>query len=86
MIVASRDVGESVEMSCDPASIVANTLKVANVLRRELLESRDWKFTGTESLNDYQNPPLTSMFLEALLCRPHFCNWMDIEKLMHNQQ
>ena len=36
------------------------------------MHSPEWQFTGTDSLKDYQNPPLTRMFVEALLCGPLF--------------
>ena len=70
IIISTQELDEAVEKYCDPESTVANCLKVANVLRQEILQSRDWKFTGTDSLKNYQNPPLTRMFVEALLCGP----------------
>ena len=71
IIIATQELEEAVEKHCDPASSAENCLKVANILRDEILQTRNWKFSGTDSLREYKNPPLTRMFVEALLCGPH---------------
>lgn len=58
IIIATQDLDEAVEMYCDPVSTVANCLKVASVLRQEILQSRNWMFSGTDSINEYQIPLL----------------------------
>ena len=35
------------------------------------MQIQNWEFIGTDSLQEYKNPPLIRIFVEALLCGLH---------------
>ena len=53
----------------DESEIVCSLKKVAYLLRGEIMQLRDWSFTGT--FDNFNNPPLLKFFLSNLLFDRH---------------
>ena len=53
----------------DESEIVCSLKKVAYLLQGEIMQLRDWSFTGT--FDNFNNPPLLKFFLSNLLFGRH---------------
>ena len=70
-LVLSTAVSKAVDirLSMDNDEIIRNIVSAASLIRKEIISSRDWSFTGT--FDNFENPSLLQFFLSKLLFGSH---------------